>query len=277
MDVAEIEAGLAAVTAEHGPWGSANVALPHGLFTIDAEPRGDNHRTLKFLQIIADVLGRPLRDLRIVDLASGEGLYAIELAQHGAQVLGIEGRAANVAKAEFARQAWGLDTLRFVEDDVRNFTAERYGRFDVVLCSGILYHLDAPDVFHFLRNIRAACTDLLIIDARVAMAPDTSMAFEGRRYGGCVYQEHEEGDPADVRLARLGASLDNPRSFWFTRHGLANCLTDLGFSSVYECLSPMPLNTRTDRATFVARSGRIVRPYNAIAGRLDACRWPDSA
>lgn len=271
----EIRAGREAIVAEHGPWGSANIALPYGLFTIDNQPRGDNHRTLKFLQIVSDMLDRPLHSLRVVDLACGEGLYAIEFARHGAKVLGIEGRAANFAKADFARAALELDNLRFVQDDVRAFSAERYGQFDVVLCSGILYHLDQPACFHFLKAIRAVSTALCIIDTRIAMQPEIAVAFEGRTYWGSIYREHADTDSPETRLANLGASLDNPTSFWFTRLSLANLLTDLGFTSVFDCLAPVPLNTRADRVTLVARPGRGQRPFNAVAARLDGLRWPD--
>jgi 2-polyprenyl-3-methyl-5-hydroxy-6-metoxy-1,4-benzoquinol methylase len=81
LDRQSIEAGRQAVIDAHGPWGSHNVALPYGLFTISPEPRGDNYRTVKFVQLIADTLRRPFSELRILDLGCGEGLYAIEFAQ----------------------------------------------------------------------------------------------------------------------------------------------------------------------------------------------------
>ena len=274
MTEAEIRAGLAAVIAEHGPYGSANIALPYGLFTLDQTARGDNHRTLKFLQLAADTLGKPLSSLRVLDLACGEGLYAVEFALHGAEVLGIEGRAANLAKAAFARDAHGLTNLALVQDDVRNFSRERYGAFDVVLCSGILYHLDQPACFHFLEAIRTACRGLTIIDTRIAMQAEIEVAFEGRTYSGSSYREHAETDSPETRLANLGASLDNAQSFWFTKASLANCLADLGYTSVQDCLVPVPLNMRVDRATLVARAGTPVRPYSGVAPRLDTLRWP---
>ena len=65
----------------------------------------------------------------------------------------MEGREANVAKAQFVKEALGLNRLKFVHDDVRNLGREKYGIFDIVICSGILYHLDSPDVFHFVKRI----------------------------------------------------------------------------------------------------------------------------
>jgi hypothetical protein len=43
----------------------------------------------------------------------------------------------------------GLPNVEFVTDDVRNFSRERYGAFDVVICSGILYHLPGKDGCRF--------------------------------------------------------------------------------------------------------------------------------
>ena len=77
------------------------------------------------------------------------GHYAIEFAMQGATVVGIEGRESNVQKAIFAKDILNLENLTFYQDDVRNLSAEKYGQFDIVLCSGILYHLDSSDVFPF--------------------------------------------------------------------------------------------------------------------------------
>jgi 2-polyprenyl-3-methyl-5-hydroxy-6-metoxy-1,4-benzoquinol methylase len=55
-----------------------------------------------------------------------------------ATVVGIEGREANIMKAEFARKALGLSNLRFVQSDVRKLSISNIGAFDVVLCWGLL-------------------------------------------------------------------------------------------------------------------------------------------
>ena len=76
--------------------------------------------------------------LRILDLACLEGLFSLELAMQGARVVGVEIREGNLTKARFAAEALGVSGVEFVRDDVRNVDAGRYGRFDVILCSGIL-------------------------------------------------------------------------------------------------------------------------------------------
>src|SRR5689334_7467591 len=90
----------------------------------------------RFVQIISDLSAKPFEDLRIVDLGCLEGMQAIELAAHGATVLGIEGREQNLAKAHENKEQAGVERVDFALDDVRNLSVERYGHFDVVLCAG---------------------------------------------------------------------------------------------------------------------------------------------
>ena len=263
-----------AVCERHGPWEWHNVSLPYGLFTRGPEPTGDNHRVLKFLQVTADTLRRPLAGLRVLDLGSGEGLYALEFGRHGADVLGLELRDNHLGRAEFSRAALQLSNVRFEKGDVREATLERYGRFDLVICSGILYHLDRPACFDFLKNLRRLCSGLMIVDTRIALTTQVEAKYEGRAYGGALYREHAEGATAAQKEAELGASIDNDESFWFTRHALVNFMADVGFTSVSEVLAPVPLQLRTDRATFTAIAGTPVRAFSEIAPDLAQQRWP---
>jgi 2-polyprenyl-3-methyl-5-hydroxy-6-metoxy-1,4-benzoquinol methylase len=276
MDREALVAAHQAVVETHGPWGSHNVALPYGLFTISPEPRGDNYRTAKFVQLIADTLRRPFADLRILDLGCGEGLYAVEFAQQGAEVVGVEARLPSLAKAQFCQQVLGLERLTFVQDDVRAVTLDRYGPFDVVLCSGILYHLDQPDVFDFLKSMKEMCRGVCIIDTRISLSAEVEKTYAGRTYRGSAYREHAPGLTADQKQADMGASIDNDESFWFTKHDLSNFLMDMGFTSVLECLAPVPWMLRPDRTTLVATAGHRAHPYNEIGHALASRRWPAS-
>ena len=93
-----------------------------------------------------------MEGLRILDLGCGEGIYSIELARHKAQVVAMDGRETHLEKVRFIKRALSLDSLEVVQDDVRNLSLAKYGKFDVVLCLGILYHLKAPDVSLLLRG-----------------------------------------------------------------------------------------------------------------------------
>lgn len=193
----------------------------------------------RVIQVVCDLARRPLSGLRILDLGSAHGAYSIELAGRGAHVLGIEGREAWLEQARRAQQNASLTNVQFVRDDVRNLSRERYGEFDIVLCLGILYHLDAPDVFEFVETIAEVCRDFAVIETKFAAAPVLSHVWQGNRYWGMSTCEHPPGAALDHKLKNLGASLDNENSFEFTRYSLCNILRHVGFTSVYDCLNPM--------------------------------------
>ena len=138
------------IVAEHGPWTAMAIDLGHGRST---RPPARDWRLRRIVQVASDLLGKPLSEATVLDLACLEGHYGIEFALHGANVVGIEIREANIVKARYAQQELGLKNITFIQDDVRNLSRAKLGGFDIVICSGILYHLDVPDVFEFVRRI----------------------------------------------------------------------------------------------------------------------------
>lgn len=248
---------LQAVVDRFGPWNAHNIEVSPGVFTRD-EVR-PNPRIRQILQLVVDVNGSDdLSGLRVADLGCLEGAFAIELALHGAEVLGLEGRETNVARARFAAEALSLQRCTFVTDDVRNFSVERYGVFDVVLCLGLLYHLDAESVFDTLESIQACTRRALILDTHVSLRGGTVYRRGGRSYEGHLYREHRSQDTADQRQSREWASLDNSESFWPTRGALYDALAAVGYSSVLECHLPQSTVPARHRAQFVAFRGSPV-------------------
>src|ERR1043166_908766 len=141
------------VIAKYGNWTAHNVRLQDDVYTIAPKIVGDEVKLRRIVQCVFDLTGGSVEGLRILDLACLEGMYAIEFARHKAHAVGIEGREANVEKARFTKRVLQLDNLELFQDEVRNLSVEKYGRFDVVLCLGLLYHLDAPDVFPFIQQL----------------------------------------------------------------------------------------------------------------------------
>ena len=207
------------------------------------------------MQIVADAAHEPFANLRILDLACLEGLYAVEMARQGARSVAIEGREANHEKVRFVKQALGLDNLTLYLDDVRNLSRETHGEFDVVLCLGILYHLDAPDVFRFVEKIGEVTTRFAVFDTYVSTASKERHTYQGKPYWGRSVEEHSPADPDDTRLSRLWNSLDNPKSLWLTRRSLFNLLSASGFTSVHECHCPADVEQPSDRVVLLAIKG----------------------
>src|SRR5438270_9647666 len=140
---------------DHGGWTAMAIKLADGSYT--REPAID-YRLKRLLQVASDVSKKPVDQCRVLDLACLEGHYAIEFAAHGAEAIGSEGRAISVAKCEYAREALGLSKASFVEADVRDFSVEEYGKFEIIVCSGLLYHLQADDAWQLLQAMWQACS-----------------------------------------------------------------------------------------------------------------------
>lgn len=273
----DLTARVAELAHKCGPW-SHDILLPHGVRTAGF---GGSHKLMRrLLQIVVDLCPKPLSECRVLDLACLEGQFAIEFALHGAACVGVEGRAQNVEKATFCKDALGLSQLEFVVDDVRNVTLEKYGRFDVVLCSGILYHLDVPDIFSLIEKQFALVNHLLVVDTHVAFKSFRTEEYKGHLYGGGRFREHDDHDTSETKLSRALASLDNVTSFWLTRPSLVNFLEHVGFSSVYECFNPVCLHKPHfhpgDRSTFVAVKGQKPRPLSHDFAMEPREEWSES-
>ncbi len=262
MNIEQLRIKKREIVEQFGDWTRHNIYLTDDMYTYNQNhPKFKEHlvrrgvRLQRIIQIISDITNQPLNNLRVLDLACLEGLYGIELARHGAEVIGIEGREANVVKARFAKDVLALDNITFMQDDVRNLNVEKYGMFDVVLCLGILYHLDAPDVFHFVERLSDVCKRVTIIDTHVGIKTNKSYTYQGQEYHGWSYKEHPSKSTKEERLKSLRSSLDNEKSFWLTRPSLFNLLSRAGFTSVYTCQNPVVLMQRKDRDTLVAVKG----------------------
>ena len=214
-----------------------------------------------------DSLKRPITGARILDLASLEGDFSAEMAVRGARVVSVEGRASNI---EIAKKKFGHPNIEYVQDDVRNLSVEKYGRFDAVLCLGILYHLDAPDCFALLDSISQVCDGFAIVDTHFALRATSIAEYKGRRYSGWEYTEYHQEPSKEVEESSRWAAIGNTKSFWPTKPSLINALVDSGFSSVYECQYPAWNDIPADRVALVAK----MAPRESImAGGDNSVLW----
>ena len=244
------------IVAEHGDWTAMAIDLGQGRSTRPPVP---DWRLRRIVQVSADLLGKPLSEARVLDLACLEGHYGIEFAMHGATVLGIEIRESNIVKARYAQQELGLKNISFIRDDVRNLSRTKLGGFDIVICSGILYHLDIPDVFDFVQRMYEISDRLVVIDTQVALSARVSVSYGGRTYSGLRYKEHDERADRARKYRDLWASIDNSESFWFTHPSLCNLIADVGFTSMLHVENPDMPATGVDRQAYVALKSHPVR------------------
>jgi 2-polyprenyl-3-methyl-5-hydroxy-6-metoxy-1,4-benzoquinol methylase len=182
--------------------------------------------------------------LRVADLGALEGGLSFEMAREGWEVTGFEGRPSNFEKAELIRAYFGLDNLRFALRDVKSLDRGRDGLFDVILCCGLLYHLDNP--FAFLETLTTVLSPdgLLFLDTHVA--PDAHAARFGTHeahlsapatleQGAHTYEGRWFTEPQGGHvLEQQWSAVSNERSFWPFRRELIRGVWHAGFHAVME-------------------------------------------
>jgi FkbM family methyltransferase len=105
-------------------------------------------------------LGLPLDHRKVLDVGCGVGHLARFFVERGCAVTCIDVRQENVSRL---RKIYpDMEAQVF---NVENQALSRLGRFEVVFCYGLLYHLESP--LAALRNIASVCDDLLLIETVV--------------------------------------------------------------------------------------------------------------
>lgn len=142
---------------------SGRVAPTYGKGELDAI-----HHTRT--QMLDAALQRTFADgfdgLRAIDLACHQGWFAVHAAQRGfGSVLGVDARSEHIADASLIRDLLDLRQLTFQRDDVMTLDTDALGKHDLVLCLGLIYHLENP--VGALRVARALCKRLCLIETQI--------------------------------------------------------------------------------------------------------------
>ena len=200
--------------------------------------------------------------ISIVDLGCRDGAYALGFAELGFVVTGIEARNTHIDVCNRIKEQSGLSNLTFVHDDVKNM--DNYPPFDVVFCSGLLYHLDQP--VSFLHQLGKQAKKMLIVNSHYALSEDTFYdsflhkwirrimrklglerldEYSRTDYGlsklclnegheGRWYPEYAKNASEEKIEKSLLAAYSNYKSFWLTKYALLNVMREAGFEQVYE-------------------------------------------
>jgi SAM-dependent methyltransferase len=225
-------------------WTGHNIPITAEESTLGpgSERIGENRRTIAIKSLIRHAFGT--RRVSVLDLGALEGGLSFEMAREGWEATGVEGREENFRKAELIREYYALPNLRFVQKDVKALDPSIDGTFDVILCCGLLYHLDRPA--EHLRQLNELLNDdgLLFVDTHVApdeqaarygthapaLSEPTSMRDGEHEYEGQWWTEPSAGDLRE----RMWSAISNERSFWLTRRSLIRALYHSGFNAIHE-------------------------------------------
>ena len=146
-------------------------------------------------------------DLRTaVDVGCGLGHFSVFLGDMGFDVLGLDGRQENVNEA--SRRS---PNLKFRLMNAEDTGIQSLGKFDVVLCLGLLYHLENP--FAAVRNLFAMTGKVAIVEGMCVPGDEPILAVR------------EESPWEDQGLRHV--------ALYPSENGLIKLLYRSGFSHVY--------------------------------------------
>ena len=124
----------------------------------------DSKKALALLELPEDMSG-----LRVLDIGARDGFFSFECERRGAkEVVSIDYMPAEQTGFPVAAQILG-SSLKLTHDNIYNLTSAKYGRFDVVLFLGLLYHLPDPmralDIVNDLMNVNGTLyMETVVID-----------------------------------------------------------------------------------------------------------------
>lgn len=147
-----------------------------------------------------------------VDAGCGVGFFSRTLADCGLHTCGFDARAENIEEAR--RRFPGIP---FEQADVVAREISQLGPFDLVLCFGLLYHLESP--LQAIRNLRATTEKCLVLE---------SMCLPDKRCSLLLRQEPRQDDQSLAEMA-----------CYPSESSLVKMLYQAGFAKVYRVM-PLP-------------------------------------
>ena len=158
------------------------------------------------LRQLLESLRKELELHNAVDVGCGLGHFAIFLRNLGFDVLALDGRQENVNEAK--RRA---PEIEFRMSNAEDKEIQAFGKFDLVLCLGLLYHLENP--FVAVRNLFALTGKVAVLEG-VCVPGDEP-----------VFALRDESSTEDQGLRHV--------ALYPSENGLVKLLYCSGFSRVY--------------------------------------------
>jgi hypothetical protein len=154
---------------------------------------------------------------RILEVGCLEGAHTVILsrAYPYTDIVALDGRKENIEKARFLTSLYGCKRVTFGLEDLEVASLGNYGRFDLCVCLGLLYHLIEP--WKFIQQVGAQCNALWIW---TTICDDAEAETVRSGYRGKIFQE----GPLDHALSAL-----REQSFFPTMGSLVQMLRHAGF------------------------------------------------
>lgn len=181
--------------------------------------------------------GKGIVGADVLELGPLEGGHTFMLDRAGAKVYAVESNSRAYLKCLVAKELLGMKHARFVRGDFVEFLRTQHHRYDLVVASGVLYHMADPVE---LLTLMAAAGDRLAIwthyyDGETLRHSSTARQFqtppEPYQFGDARYLLH----PRDyLEALAWGGFCGGPETYahWMERHDILDCLGRLGFTDI---------------------------------------------
>ncbi len=110
-------------------------------------------------------LNLPITGKTVIDVGCGIGRFSEFFVSQSCDIFCIDGRSENI---KILKELY--PELKAAVVDLETSTILEYGKFDVVFCYGLLYHLADP--FGFIKNAFRICGEMMIIETCITDAND---------------------------------------------------------------------------------------------------------
>lgn len=122
------------------------------------------------------------KKMEAIDLACHQGWFSSQLVKTGFEnVLATDARENHIADAELIFKA--LDQsgkIRTLQSDVHSLDTGMLGKFDLVLCFGLIYHLENP--VGALRKAFELCKNVCLIETQIAPGQNGFVDYGSYRF-----------------------------------------------------------------------------------------------
>jgi len=168
----------------------------------------------------------PLQDKSIIEMGPQEAAHTIMMHNFGAKkIISLEGRLSSYIKCCAIKNIFELTNAKFYFEDLRSVELKKFGKFDVCLCSGILYHL--PNPAELIAKISEVAPRILInshySNDKIPHSEEVEIIMNGKKYKGKKY-DGEDIDNINSGLQQY--------SFWFYKDDFIQALKDVGYDKV---------------------------------------------
>lgn len=138
--------------------------VPHWYHRIEVRPGiitpgiNDSPTFLRLLNLPDDCRG-----LRVLDLGARDGFFSFELEKRGADVLALDYLSSEQTGFKVAAELLN-SKVKFIQENIYNVNVKKYGKFDIVLFLGLIYHLRDP--LAALDLVREVCIDQMYLETQ---------------------------------------------------------------------------------------------------------------